>query len=587
MKYVTLLIAFVVLTQIGIAQSKSTIPSFYRPVQTEKGTELIKINAQGTDIVGSGIADKKISSLHFYFNAFGQLANYNNETFWAHNPDIPAGFTPSENQVRKPLLINGTTILSGEYEYLSKVYTNWTPTEDGGVVDYISVYNEYGRKYYYVTHETISKIYLPESSTVLAYAVTSSANYSKSSLEDENEYLNHKEEYEYDVYYDAVTQAFVPYIKNAAYYAKGETYDHAIDGWLGLGRGDQLAYKTETQNVFFKSNYVDSIVYVSRYMYNIQPDTSVLGVVRITNFTFSNTGVAARDSVNQTIRSRTFSNAIVQNNYPIISGSMNYHPAPADFLSNPNERFDQKWESTSIFENGNEVFKDETYFVKNQSQLAGEEAVDYYDYIRTVNETTPKSFTQQTYRNSGYGLVLTGKNQSWYQYEYSTSRLDSSKNWLVQNNNLTLVSEVKAFEVRPNVDSLIHYNYINNSTILTNGFVDTFAESYPTQIPYPNDGQTVANETDFGIPNQIKLEQNFPNPFNPSTQIQFTIPVAGRVRLEVFDVLGRLTHVITNSELYAGTHTFQLNASDWASGIYFYRLQLGNQTITKKMLLIK
>jgi photosystem II stability/assembly factor-like uncharacterized protein len=87
----------------------------------------------------------------------------------------------------------------------------------------------------------------------------------------------------------------------------------------------------------------------------------------------------------------------------------------------------------------------------------------------------------------------------------------------------------------------------------------------------------------------FQLEQNYPNPFNPTTTIRYTIPSTSAVRLELFDVLGRKVATLVNERKVAGIHTYALNASRFslASGTYFYRLQVGNQVETKKMILVK
>jgi len=97
---------------------------------------------------------------------------------------------------------------------------------------------------------------------------------------------------------------------------------------------------------------------------------------------------------------------------------------------------------------------------------------------------------------------------------------------------------------------------------------------------------TVSNE-DEQVPIQTRLEQNFPNPFNPSTSIAFSIGKAQTVRLSVFDLLGREVATLVNKTLTSGNYTVQFDASSLSSGMYIYRLQAGTQTITKKMMLIK
>ena len=97
---------------------------------------------------------------------------------------------------------------------------------------------------------------------------------------------------------------------------------------------------------------------------------------------------------------------------------------------------------------------------------------------------------------------------------------------------------------------------------------------------------TVSNE-DEQVPIQTRLEQNFPNPFNPSTSIAFSIGKAQTVRLSVFDLLGREVATLVSKTLTRGNYTVQFDASSLSSGMYIYRLQAGTQTITKKMMLIK
>jgi photosystem II stability/assembly factor-like uncharacterized protein len=89
------------------------------------------------------------------------------------------------------------------------------------------------------------------------------------------------------------------------------------------------------------------------------------------------------------------------------------------------------------------------------------------------------------------------------------------------------------------------------------------------------------------LPARFELEQNWPNPFNPATNIRFTIPATSYVSLAVYDVLGRQVEVIVSDELQAGTHNFAWNATRFASGIYMYRLQSGSEVQTRKLVLVK
>jgi len=81
---------------------------------------------------------------------------------------------------------------------------------------------------------------------------------------------------------------------------------------------------------------------------------------------------------------------------------------------------------------------------------------------------------------------------------------------------------------------------------------------------------------------------NYPNPFNPSTQIQFNLPADGPVRLAVYNLLGQRVRLLVDSaNLSAGTHQVMFEASDLASGTYLYRLETPQQTISRRMVLMK
>ncbi len=89
------------------------------------------------------------------------------------------------------------------------------------------------------------------------------------------------------------------------------------------------------------------------------------------------------------------------------------------------------------------------------------------------------------------------------------------------------------------------------------------------------------------VPKQFRLEQNYPNPFNPNTTIKFQLPRTSQVNLSVFDILGREVSVLVNERKNAGSYEVKFDASNLASGVYFYRLQTGNFVDTKKLLLIR
>ncbi|MFQ5499240.1 MAG: T9SS type A sorting domain-containing protein, partial [Candidatus Zixiibacteriota bacterium] len=101
-----------------------------------------------------------------------------------------------------------------------------------------------------------------------------------------------------------------------------------------------------------------------------------------------------------------------------------------------------------------------------------------------------------------------------------------------------------------------------------------------------NDGTPDGGTTIASLSNQIELI-NYPNPFNPTTEISFSLPSAGHVQLAVYNVAGQQVALLADDEYSAGTHTVTWDASDKASGIYFYRLQTEQAVESRKMLLLK
>ena len=136
-------------------------------------------------------------------------------------------------------------------------------------------------------------------------------------------------------------------------------------------------------------------------------------------------------------------------------------------------------------------------------------------------------------------------------------------------------------------------------------FITKFEDFSNATIPYmyhchllthEDDGMMgqfiVSNSTDVkpensSLPNSFSLAQNYPNPFNPSTTISYTLPIAGSVTLKVFDITGKEVRMLANGYKVAGKYSVTFNASDLASGIYFYQIITPNFVETKKLILMK
>lgn len=121
-----------------------------------------------------------------------------------------------------------------------------------------------------------------------------------------------------------------------------------------------------------------------------------------------------------------------------------------------------------------------------------------------------------------------------------------------------------------------------------------FQNSFQFNSGDPNvvvvNGQIGTTGTDLennNIPYKFNLFQNFPNPFNPTTNIRFTLPKESFVKLRVFNMLGEEVGLLVNQNLPAGIHSYDFDASNLSSGTYIYRIEADNFVSMKKMLLVK
>lgn len=142
-----------------------------------------------------------------------------------------------------------------------------------------------------------------------------------------------------------------------------------------------------------------------------------------------------------------------------------------------------------------------------------------------------------------------------------------------------------------NVDKTISID--TDNLISENLSVVVFIQSSASKTVYQSDTITYSELTITGvsttneIPFVYSLEQNYPNPFNPSTNIKFQIPNRRFVSLKVYNVLGNEVVTLVNEEKPAGNYEVSFDADQFPSGVYFYTINAGNFSLTKKMLLLK
>jgi hypothetical protein len=133
-------------------------------------------------------------------------------------------------------------------------------------------------------------------------------------------------------------------------------------------------------------------------------------------------------------------------------------------------------------------------------------------------------------------------------------------------------SDFGAQLVEGNADSL-NFKFVAR----TNEVMDSYTMYY----------NITSTETDLFKPINFDLEQNFPNPFNPTTTIRFSVPEWSMIKLSVYNAIGQEVAILVNEEKQTGLYTIEFDATELTSGIYFYKLQSGNYVETKKMVILR
>jgi hypothetical protein len=178
---------------------------------------------------------------------------------------------------------------------------------------------------------------------------------------------------------------------------------------------------------------------------------------------------------------------------------------------------------------------------------------------------------------------------SWYNY---TVFYDGADFEIYINGELDNFSSWSGLVLPTNIDLTIGQMLPNNSNYNFRGVLDEIRiYNYGLSVEEIRDlasGSTgLTDRNGQTVSKTITLTQNYPNPFNSLTVIEFSIPEKSQVTLKVYDINGRHISTILNEELLQGTYKVDWNAENLASGIYFYQIDSGKYSITKKMILLK
>jgi len=148
--------------------------------------------------------------------------------------------------------------------------------------------------------------------------------------------------------------------------------------------------------------------------------------------------------------------------------------------------------------------------------------------------------------------------------------------YVSNNNGDNWVQRNEGFGVNP---SILSFSILNNYLFAGTQDSSVYKRSLNELIGI----NQISNE----LPQEFSLAQNYPNPFNPSTNIQFNISNSTFTKLTIYDVTGRVITILVNEDLKPGVYEVEWDASNSASGIYYYKLETENFTKTKKMVLLK
>ena len=180
-----------------------------------------------------------------------------------------------------------------------------------------------------------------------------------------------------------------------------------------------------------------------------------------------------------------------------------------------------------------------------------------FTYSVTGSNVTLAWSTESETNNSGFDVERKALNSEWTKIGFVQGSGNSTvtRNYNYKDNNLA----TGTYEYRiKQIDYNGNFNYYN-----------------------------LEGSVNIGAPRKFALTQNYPNPFNPVTKIKFEVPAAEFISLKIFDITGREIRTVVNEKLNAGVYEREFNGAELTSGIYFYRIEAGKFSDTKKMMLIK
>lgn len=220
-----------------------------------------------------------------------------------------------------------------------------------------------------------------------------------------------------------------------------------------------------------------------------------------------------------------------------------------------------------------------TYTIEIQGEGPNGTPVHRRTKTLIVDDPIPVELTSFTANVENNSVYLNWQTAS----ELNNSGFDIERCQIGSDGNRSEWIKLGFIQGKGNSTELNSYSYIDGSAKSVGTYVYRLKQiDYDGTFEYSHEV-----EIDVNKPVQYELSQNYPNPFNPTTTISFSVPENSHVSLRVFDVLGNEVTTLLDEQVSTGRHEVNFDAGNLASGVYYYTLQAGNFTSTKKLMLMK
>jgi hypothetical protein len=220
------------------------------------------------------------------------------------------------------------------------------------------------------------------------------------------------------------------------------------------------------------------------------------------------------------------------------------------------------------------------FFEGNGNELKSKKGLNFYDNITSAVNNIYSYLDDPEFGgdiDKALGNLIEGT------YKITVLARDDAENGNCQESNCDELLKNANAELGKAIDESKQDNYVYIFNHLTNAWkfsMNILGANLKKEAVLSDDGNSA-------IPTAYNLSQNYPNPFNPTTRIDFQLPEKQYVSLKIYDIQGNLVTTLVSREMDAGFHNAYWDASNYASGVYFYRFTGGAFVATKRLLLLK